>query len=165
MNFDISQENRFDGSIKTLRYIVTRWVPHLTEQSLRYLAKVTIDSGTQNAVSQKNNLHSVLQKNFDISQDNHVQRVVKTNFDISQENHFDRSIKTLRYIVTRSVPHLTEQSLRYLAKVTVDSGTQTPFLKRIISTAYYRRISISSKRFILRQLFSELSASVKNLSC
>ena len=98
--FDISQANHFDRSKKTLRYIATSSVPHPNEESLRYLAKTTFDSVKNNTDSQKTNFHSVLQKKFDISQD----------------NHFDRSIKALRYIATSSVPHPTEESLRYLAQ-------------------------------------------------
>jgi len=43
-------------------------------------------------------------------------RELYKNFDNSQANHFDRSIKSFRYIATSSVPHPTEESLRYLAQ-------------------------------------------------
>lgn len=75
-------------------------MPHPTEESLRYLAKITFDIAIRNAVSQKTNFHSILQKKFDISQD----------------NNFDRSIKTLRYIASSLVPQPIEESLRYLAQ-------------------------------------------------
>jgi hypothetical protein len=124
------RRNHFDRSIKTFRYIATRSVPHPTENSLRYLAKITFDITIQNDVSQKTDFHSILQKKFDISQD----------------NHFDRSIKTLRYIASSSV------SLRYLAKITFDTAIKndvsqkTDFHSILQKNSIYRKIIISIGR-------------------